>query len=263
MFGGMPLLLAALGGGHWAGWWLAGMVLALAFVPVALFGPRSGMGQFGAVAPALVIITALCTWSEAVIFLPAALPQHQIPALIGACVMYLVAAGVLALLAKLLHLSRESTSAPDHRSLASTALMVPLCGIAYVLYYAVFGALTYQFFTHGYYPEATQVVSRLGGWFWAIQFARGVLMTLAVVPIINTLRMRRWQAAVVIGAVIWIAGGLAPLLMPNRLLSPAQRLIHIVEIFTQNFTLGVTAALLLRRRETASNVRAMRSGGTS
>ena len=57
--GGGPLLLGALGAGQWTAWWLAGIVLALAFVPVALFGPRSVPGQFGTVAVALLIITAL------------------------------------------------------------------------------------------------------------------------------------------------------------------------------------------------------------
>ena len=111
----------------------------------------------------------------------------------------------------------------------------------------------YQFFTKGYYPEATKIVEKLGPWFWAIQIGRGVLMTLAVVPIIYTLRMRRWQTAIAVGTVIWVAGGLAPLLPPNPYMGATQRFIHIVEIFTQNFSLGVTAALLLRRKESQAS----------
>jgi len=249
--GGLPLLLGALGVGHWASCWLSGIFLALAFVPVALFGPRSGEGQFGVIAPVLLIITVLCTWSEALIFVPTSYPLQ---ALIGSFVMYLIVAGVLALLAMLLKLNRESASAGNHRSLADAALMVALCGIAYVLYYLVFGAITYNFFTKGYYPEATQQVAKLGLWFWGIQFGRGVLMTLAVIPIIYTLRIRRWQAALVVGAVIWIAGGLAPLIIPNPFMGLTQRVIHVVEIFTQNFSLGVTATLLLRRSESQKRV---------
>src|SRR5580765_6714259 len=62
--GGLPMVIAALGTGHFAWWWLSGIVLAAAFVPVALFGPRTALGQFGVIAPLLAIITALCTWSE-------------------------------------------------------------------------------------------------------------------------------------------------------------------------------------------------------
>jgi hypothetical protein len=36
------------GGGHFASWWLPVVVLAVAFVPVAWFGPRRALGQFGA-----------------------------------------------------------------------------------------------------------------------------------------------------------------------------------------------------------------------
>jgi hypothetical protein len=112
----------------------------------------------------------------------------------------------------------------------------------------VFGAITYQFFTKGYYPEATQAVARLGLWFWVIQIARGLLMTLAVLPVIRTLRMKRWHAAIVVGLLIWITGGLAPLVLPNEFMGATQRFIHTVEIFTQNFPFGVTAMLLLRPR---------------
>jgi len=102
------LLLGAPGAGHWTEWWLAGTVLALAFVPVALFGPRSVTSQFGTIAVALLIITAFCTWSEALIFLSTPeFRQHPFQALIGPCVMYLMVAAVLAVLAKLLRLNRE------------------------------------------------------------------------------------------------------------------------------------------------------------
>ena len=127
-------------------------------------------------------------------------------------------------------------------------LLILCSGWSYVLYYLVFGAITYQFFTKGYYPEAQQTVARLGLWFWGIQLGRGVLMTLAVLPVILTLRMRRWNAAIVVGLLIWILGGLALLVVPNQLLGGTQRLIHTVEIFTQNFSLGVTAVFLLRPR---------------
>ena len=71
-------------------------------------------------------------------------------------------------------------------------------------------------------------------------------MTLAVLPAIRTLRLTRWQTAIAMGIIIWVAGGLAPLLVPNAAMVTAQRMIHIVEILTQNVSLGITAGLLLR-----------------
>ncbi len=265
VLGGLPLLIGTLGTGHFLWWWVSGVVLAATFVPIALFGPRTMLGQFGAIALALLIVTSFCTWSEALIFLPPPeMRQHPLQFLVGSSVLYMIVAVVLAMSALILKLSRESVVVPKHHSPAAAIPRVLLSGIAYVLYYLVFGAITYEFFTKGYYPEAAKIVEKLGLWFWAIQIGRGVLMTVAVLPIIYTLRMRRCQTAVVVGLVIWIAGGLAPLLVPNPYMNDTQRFIHIVEIFTQNFPLGVTAVLLLRPKEPArSGTAVSRSDTTS
>jgi hypothetical protein len=243
--GGLPAAIAALGAGHFAWQWLAGMVLAASFVPVALFGPQSARGQFGVILAVLFTVTVLCTWSEAVIFLPGVI-LNPAGALIGSAVMYLVVAAVLAALAWALKLTRPSGSTVEHRPAGTTMVMVVSCGIAYAIYYLIFGSITYQFFTKGYYPEATQIVARLGLWFWAIQIGRGVVMTLGVLPVIYSLRMSRWEAAIVVGLLVWVAGGLAPLIPPNSFMGSTQRMIHIVEILTQNVSLGITALLLLR-----------------
>ncbi len=247
LIGGLPLIIPSFGTGHFGWWWLSGILFATAFIPVALFGPKNWPGQLGVISPVFLIVTALCTWSEALIFLPG-YGQHAIRDLSGSVVMYLILAVVLALLAKFLKLSKPGEPAPPHRTSTSAVFLVLLCGFAYLLYYLIFGSITYQFFTKGYYPEATQAVARLGVWFWGIQFARGVLMTLAVLPVIYTLRMKRWHVAIAVGSIIWICGGAAPLLIPNEIMGPTLRIIHTVEIFTQNFSLGVTAALLLLPR---------------
>ena len=245
LLGGLPITIAALGAGHFVWWWLSGVLLAASFVPVALFGPRKALGQFGAIASVLLVVTVLCLWSEGVIFIPG-YNQHAGRDLASSVVMYLIVAAVLVLLASLLKLSKPGEPSPLHRTAISAAFMILLSGLAYVLYYLIFGSITYQFFTKGYFPEAEQVVGRLGIWFWVIQLARGVLMTLAVVPVIYTLRMKRWHVALAVGSIIWICGGVAPLVVPNAIMGATQRFIHVVEIFTQNFSLGVTAVLLLR-----------------
>ena len=248
LVGGLSLTMAALGAGNFPWFWLSGILMAGAFVPVALFGPRTALGQFGVIAPVLLIVTLLCTWSEVMVFFPQ-YSRRVTQDLFGGMVIYGILAVVLALLAWLLRLSKPSEVPVPHRSIVVGSLMTLCSGLSYVLYYLVFGAITYQFFTKDHYPEGPQTVARLGVWlFWGIQLARGVLMTLAVLPVILTLRMRRWHAAVVVGLLIWILGGLALLVVPNELMGGRQRLIHTVEIFTQNFPLGVTAVLLLRPR---------------
>lgn len=247
LLGGLPLTIAALGAGHFASWWLSGILFAASFVPIALFGPRTLIGQFAVIAPVLLIVTVLCLWSEGLIFVPG-YSHHAYRELIFSVVMYLIFAAVLAMLAQVLKLSKPLDLSVPHRSVAGVVLGLLLCALAYTLYYLIFGAITYQFFTKGYFPEAEQAVGRLGLWFWVIQIARGLLMTLAVLPVIHTLRMKRWHAVIVVGLLLWITGGLGPLAVPNDFMGARQRFIHTVEIFTQNFSLGVTAVLLLRPR---------------
>jgi hypothetical protein len=250
--------MAALGDGHFGLWWLAGIALAAAFAPVAMYGPRGVLAQFGVIAPVLFIVTVFCSWTEAVIFV-AGFRESAAGSLAGAMVMYTIVAAVLAVLARLLKLTQPSNHAVHHRPALIAAVMVIACAFAYVIYYLIFGSLTYEYFTHGFYPEGPQQVAQLGWLFWAMEAGRGLLMTAAMLPIVYTLRLPRWPAALVVGAVAWVAGGLAPLIAPNEFMATTQRMIHIVEIFTQNVPLGITLVLLVRPR--SDRHRAKREAG--
>jgi hypothetical protein len=244
------MAIVAAGAGHFAWWWLSGIILAAAFVPVALLGPRGVLRQFGVIAPLLAIVSVLCTWSEAILFFPS-MRQHAGRDLASGLLMYLIIAAALAGLAPALKLAKPTDRTVEHRIPAGALVMIVVSGIAYTLFYLVFGSITYQFFTKAYYPDADQIARGLGLWFWVIQIGRGILMTVAVLPAIYTLRLNRRQTAIAIGMLLWVAGGLAPLLVPNELMGTTQRMIHMVEILTQNAPLGITAGLLLRPKSRA------------
>jgi hypothetical protein len=248
LIGGLVITFGALGAGGFAWWWLSGILFAAAFVPVARFGPRGMFAQFGVILPVFLLVTVLCTWSEALLFVPE-FQKHAIRDLVASTVMYTIFAIVLAALAVILKLPQADGPRPGLRSAGTLAALVLVCGLAYALYYLVFGGITFQFFTKQYYPDAVAQVGKVGVWFWPIQIARGVLMTLAVLPAIRTLRLSRLQTAVAVGLLIWVAGGLAPLVLPNIMMGPRQRFIHVIEILTQNASLGFTAGLLLRRKQ--------------
>ncbi len=245
LLGGLPLTISAMGAGGFGWWWLSGIVLAASFVPIAWLGPKRPLTQFAVILPALWMVSVFCTWTEALFFVPA-FKQEAVRDLIGGAVTYLIVSVLLAALAWAFKLTREGDPHIGHRSAWVAPLMVLVGGLAYAVYYLITGGITYEFFTKGYYPEATQQVAALGVWFWPMEIGRGMLMTLGVLPIIYTLRLPRWQSAIAVGLLVWIAGGLAPLLVPNPFMGTTQRIIHIVEIFTQNFSLGATAVLLLR-----------------
>jgi hypothetical protein len=174
--------------------------------------------------------------------------------------MYLISASVLMVLAKALKLRDTEAPKAAIRPPTLAAPMILASAASYVLYYLIFGALVFQFLTKQYYPHAVEQVAAMGPWFWGYQFARGLLMTLAVVPIIYTLRLPRWQTALIVGLLVWVVGGAAPLVVPSTMMVAEQRYLHIFEIFTQNFSLGVTAALLLRSKEaTAAAMQAVQA----
>jgi hypothetical protein len=251
LLGGLSLTIAAAGAGHFGWWWLSGVLLSAAFVPVVRFGPRRWPTRFATILLPLFVVGSLCMESEVMVFFPGLreVAQRDLP---GAFAMYLIAALVLALLPSFLKLADLSGSPPEMWSPWIAGGMVLLSGVAYVIYYLIFGWITYAMFTRQYYPEAQNIVQSLGYRFWLIELARGILMTLSALPAIFTLRMRRWPSAIAVGVLLWVVGGAAPLLVPNELMGAAQRYIHIVEILTQNAALGITAVLLLRPRERSS-----------
>ena len=251
LLGGLCFTVSALGAGHFWLWWLSGVLTVAAFVPVVRFGPRSWQALYGSMVLTLVVVGLVCTLSEDVLFYPE-MKAEALRDLIGGSVSYLIAASVLVALARLLKLAEPGEQIVAHRSLGIAIPMVLLAGLSYVVYYQFFGYLTFHYFTQQFYPHAVEQVGTMGAWFWVYQWGRGLLMTLAVLPIIYTLRLRRWQAALAVGAIVWIAGGAAALLVPNPMMVTAQRYAHIVEIMTQNVSLGITAVLLLRPRRRTS-----------
>jgi len=248
LIGGLVLTIGALGTGGFGWWWLSGILCAAALVPVARWGPRGVLAQFGVILPVFLIVTLLCCWSEAYIFVPA-FRKYVGPGLIAPVVMYAIFAMVLAALAMILKLPQAEGPSVELRSGGKLAGLVLVCGLAYTFYYLVFGGITYQFFTKVYFPDAPALVAKLGIWFWPIEIGRGVLMTLAVLPAIRTLRMSRRQMAIAVGILLWVTGGLAPLVLPTAGMGLRQRFLHTIEIFTQNATLGFTAGLLLRTKK--------------
>ncbi len=249
LLGGLCFTISALGAGHFWLWWLSGILTVAAFVPMVRFGPRHPLALYGAVVLTLVVVGLVCTLSEAVLFYPS-MKAEVLRDLMGGATMYLITAGVLVALAKVLKMTEPAGQAVPHRPVGIAIPLVLLSGFSYLVYYFVFGSITFQFFTKQYYPHAAEQAAALGLWFWGYQWARGTLMTLAVLPFIYTLRMKRWHAALAVGLLVWIAGGAAALLVPNAMMVAAQRYTHIVEIMTQNVSLGVTAVYLLRPRTT-------------
>ena len=262
LLGGLCFTLGAVKLGNFEWWYLSGVVMTASLVPVLRFGPRTMLGQFGAVALVLVVVGLVCTLSEGVVFFPEQKAQ-MMKSFGGGSIAYVLAAAVLVALARVIKLADTTERPVDQRSAEMTVPLFLLAGLSYVVYYEIFGAITYQYFTRQYYPHAAEQVQAMGPLvFMGYQWVRGLLMTIAVLPVIYTLRLPRWQTALVVGLMVWIVGGGAPLLVPSPMMIAPQRFIHIVEIMTQNVCLGMTAVWLLRAKA-ARNVAPMQVAHTA
>src|SRR6478672_11391360 len=190
LLGGLSFTVPALGTGHFGYWWLSGVVTVAALVPVVRFGPRSLLAQWGMLFLILEVIGLGCTLSEGVVFFPESKAQ-MLQALPGGSVIYLIVAAVLMGLAKGLKMTDTEPQDIAHRPIGLVGPLVLASAASYVVYYLIFGAITFQFFTKQFYPHATEQVAAMGSWFWGYQLLRGLAMTLAVVPVIYTMRLPR------------------------------------------------------------------------
>ena len=247
------LCIAVMGKGeHFALSLLSGAAIGAAFLPVARYGPRGFLGQFIAMLPVLLIVGTVCSVLEAVVFLPEARTNVLRLSLTGAGVNLLLAT-VLATLATTMKLPvTEPADFPTLRRPLTATSMILLCGVLYLIYFMVFGSIAF-IFVKKYYAQ----VLHPGPWFLPYEIGRGVLITLAVIPIIATLRLSRGRAALAVGVLLWIVGGGAALLLPNPYMVAPQRYIHIAEILAENVLLGMTAVVLLRRSDTIESTDAI------
>ena len=244
------------------GWsFVQGFLIAAAFFPVVRWSAATSKKLFAIIWPVLMLVGVVTLASEAAIFIETPLRQF-VAGYWRLAFAYTALAVALAYLPFRLDLYAAEASVPAARSAAKSVLAVLAAGIVYLVLYYVFGGIFYRAFTQPYYThqvagtatlkQGEAVARSLGIWFPLIQIARGIVITLAVLPIIRMLRLRRASTAVIVGLVLWVVGGLAPLVVPNPTMAGLLRFYHTLEIFTQNFTLGVIATMLLRGKGAAA-----------
>jgi hypothetical protein len=251
----LVMILAGLGAGHVAWWYAAGLLQSAALLPFLLHGPAAFWKRLLSIWCLFTAIGVFCLWTEAVIFIRAT-QAERVRDLVGAFVIYSIFSLSIALAALMVKPQRGEDSHPVH-SYSTSSLMVRVfgCGLSYLACYYVFGAIVFFLFTKPYYTgagplaDAQKMALSLGWWFPLIQIGRGVLMTLGILPIVLGTRISRLRASIYIGILVWVIGGVAPLMVPSAIMPAELRLMHIGEIFTQNFPLGMIAVFLLRRKE--------------
>jgi len=129
-------------------------------------------------------------------------------------------------------------------------LRFALCGLTYIVLYFVVGGVFYLAFLQPYYtdPALAQQLHLKSppnfGVLLPLEFVRGLIFTLAMFPLIVAVRLERKWLALWLGLILFVAGDLAPMLQAQSMALPL-RIYHGVEIFFQNFPLGITIGALL------------------
>jgi hypothetical protein len=121
-----------------------------------------------------------------------------------------------------------------------------LADIVYVFTYFVFGAIAFQY-TRPYYTDPAYGLNLKlpeNALVFKIELIRSLIYILTVLPLIAGLRLGKFSMAILIGLVLWVGGGLAPLVGYYHW-PVALRFYHTLEILSQNFTTGFILVYLL------------------
>jgi hypothetical protein len=242
-----------------AWFWLEGFLMAAAFFPVVRWGPRKPLALFATIWLVLIFVGGVVLNVDTLIFTTFTFRQ-VVGFVLHNGLAQTVLAAALVLLAgpfRLRDVQREVALAP--LSTVSASWRVAVGGLVYLVFYYVFGGIFYTLFTRPYYenptpglPVTVSMAAALGIWFPIIQFGRGVFLTLSSVPLARGLRASRGVTCVVLGAVLWVLGGLGPLLVTGDMLPGEMRFYHTVEILLQHGGLGIVLGLLLRPKPKAA-----------
>lgn len=127
--------------------------------------------------------------------------------------------------------------------------------LSYLVFYFIFGAVNYALVTKPYYDShAGGLAVPAPGTVFAAEIVRGVMIALSVLPFLLTLDKPRRERMLWTGLILFVVGGIVPLLYQVTILPLPLLVASGVEIFFQNMSTGIVAALLLERP--SPNIRA-------
>lgn len=225
---------------------LSGLLLAIALGPVArlITAPRL---RTMAVLANLVFLNMASVIIEGYFFAPGLLPGALVPrVLLLQALTSAIAAIAIVLFFPAPAASTHQPERPE-RSPGSWAGRFVASAAAYLLFYYFFGAINYALVTGPYYESHGGLAVPPPGTVLAVEAVRSVLIIFSVLPLILSLNAPPKRAALRCGFLLFIVGGLLPLLTQTAAMPPLLLVASGVEIFFQNFLAGAVAGLLLQR----------------
>jgi hypothetical protein len=228
---------------------ITGFVLGVVLGPVTSLVHAGRVRTIG-IWTMLIFLNMSSVIIEGYFFAPGLLPLVLVPRFfILQALSSVIVAGAIVLLFP------TSTIAPG-RSLAPKRPLFSWLGrfvgsaAAYLLFYYFFGAINYALVTGPYYETHSGLTVPAADTVIAVEAVRSVIIILSILPLITTLSLPKRRLTTLCGFLLFMIGGVLPLLMQTGALPPVLLVASGVEIFFQNFITGVVAALLLGRFQT-------------
>ncbi|MFN2442221.1 MAG: hypothetical protein ABR517_06010 [Thermoanaerobaculia bacterium] len=202
---------------RWRGWRLAG-ALAVVLYGIAIFNSIIEAVFFGFFTARTGAVILLMTALSTALFSPA-----------------------LLLLAK-----RDSSSpARSDWNLILTAPRFAAGAAAYLVIYFAFGMMIFPFIADFYSGLGTPPMARVIG---MALFVRGPIFVALAALIIAMSGASRRETILMVAVSMSVLGGVAPLMVPSSLFPDAVRLVHFIEVSSENFLFGWILGMLLTRR---------------
>jgi hypothetical protein len=138
---------------------------------------------------------------------------------------------------------RTVAARPPEHSAAVWAARFAACSVAYLLLYFAAGMIIYPY-VRQFYEGTKTLPSTLT--IVALQLLlRGPIFVALGLLIVRFAPASRHQHALMVGVVMSVLAGVAPLLVPNAYFPDAVRWVHLIETTTSNFAFGAIVGWLL------------------
>ncbi len=159
----------------------------------------------------------------------------------------IVALAATWVIVKLFALITDSTPmTPNKRSWFSWLWRFVFSALSYIFFYYVFGAIAYLLITGPYYEaHAGGLVVPAQDVILKAELIRAPLMVFSVIPFLLNFPVNRQLLMWLAGLILFMVGGVTPLLMQAASLPLVVLAGSAAEIFCQNFSTGVVTSVLM------------------
>jgi hypothetical protein len=230
-------------------WLITGTLVCLSLSPFILRSRWSRAKTILAVWAVQAFVRSLGLGIEGSLFKPTAVLSAIVGAVFGVLMSLLVAWLAVFLL---MPANQESTEETFQRSWWGWTWRVLVVGIAYFIFYFIFGATNALLYTKPFYENNPQYGLSLPppGVIFLAQLIRGPLFGLGSLFIVRATKAPRRQLAIWLGILLFIVGGVGPYIeVTFRTMPLGFNLATLTEISFQNFLTGVVAANLFKPKD--------------